>query len=163
MEQVNAVVNIGGRAWSTFAPIYTGLSKFRHISGAPPLPSAEQIIQRLAGLAGAPVYVSLDADVVDPAFAPNVSCPEPFGLQPEGEEAAFELLDPALLNGPRPYDTPVPVPDPDTSVALPERAPLVVKGTYAAAVGAVSAAALIGFGVIFDRAIPPFAPAVEQK
>ena len=36
------------------------------------------------------------------------ACPEPFGLRPQGEEAAFALLDPALLGGPRPYDAPTP-------------------------------------------------------
>ena len=65
------------------------------------------------------------------------ACPEPFGLRPEGEQAAFELRDPAELGGPRPYDAPVPEPLPDTTLALPGRAPLVVKGTYASALGAV--------------------------
>jgi len=51
------------------------------------------------------------------------ACPEPFGLRPEGEEEAFALVDPAQLNGLRPYDAPTPVPDPDVTVALPERAP----------------------------------------
>jgi len=80
LERVRGAVNIGGRAWSTFAPIFADLPKFRCIPGGPPLLEAGEIIRQLAPLAGAPVYVSLDADVVDPAFAPNVSCPEPFGL-----------------------------------------------------------------------------------
>ena len=67
------------------------------------------------------------------------ACPEPFGLRPEGEEEAFELVDPAHLHGPRPYDAPVPIPQPDVVVALARQAPLIIKGTYAAAVGAVLA------------------------
>ena len=51
------------------------------------------------------------------------ACPEPFGLRPEGEEAAFALLDPAQLGGPRPFDAPTPEPEPDVTVALSERAP----------------------------------------
>ena len=67
------------------------------------------------------------------------ACPEPFGLRPEGEEEAFEIVDPAHLNGPRPYDAPTPVPQPDTTVALLEQAPMIMKGTYASAVGAILA------------------------
>jgi len=67
------------------------------------------------------------------------ACPEPYGLRPQGEEAAFELVDPAKLLGPRPFDAPVPEPRPDATIPLPEREPLVIKGTYAAAVGALLA------------------------
>jgi len=67
------------------------------------------------------------------------ACPEPFGLRPHGEEGAFDPVDRDVLLGPRPFDVPAPVPHPDAAVPLPERQPLVVKGTYAAAVGAVLA------------------------
>ncbi len=67
------------------------------------------------------------------------ACPEPYGLRPQGEEAAFELVDPATLLGPRPFDAPVPEPRPDVTIPLPEREPLIIKGTYAAAVGALLA------------------------
>jgi pyruvate/2-oxoacid:ferredoxin oxidoreductase alpha subunit/NAD-dependent dihydropyrimidine dehydrogenase PreA subunit len=67
------------------------------------------------------------------------ACPEPYGLRPQGEEAAFELLDPAKLLGPRPYDVPAPETRPDQSVPLPAREPLIIKGTYAAAIGALLA------------------------
>ena len=67
------------------------------------------------------------------------ACPEPFGLQPAGEVSACALVDPVPLGGPRPFDAPVPEVLPDVSVELPTRVPLVVKGTYAAAVGAVLA------------------------
>ena len=67
------------------------------------------------------------------------ACPEPYGLRPQGEEAAFELMDPEQLLGPRPYDVPAPEPRPDTTVPLPVREPLIIKGTYAAAIGALLA------------------------
>jgi pyruvate/2-oxoacid:ferredoxin oxidoreductase alpha subunit/NAD-dependent dihydropyrimidine dehydrogenase PreA subunit len=67
------------------------------------------------------------------------ACPEPFGLRPQGEEAAFELQDPSKLLGPRPFDAPVPEPRPNTTVPLPAREPLITKGTYAAAIGALLA------------------------
>jgi pyruvate/2-oxoacid:ferredoxin oxidoreductase alpha subunit/NAD-dependent dihydropyrimidine dehydrogenase PreA subunit len=67
------------------------------------------------------------------------ACPEPYGLRPQGEEAAFELMDPAKLLGPRPYDAPAPEPRPNSTVPLPAREPLIIKGTYAAAIGALLA------------------------
>jgi pyruvate/2-oxoacid:ferredoxin oxidoreductase alpha subunit/ferredoxin len=86
------------------------------------------------------------------------ACPEPFGLRPEGEEDAFVLLDPALMGGPRPYDAPVPEPDPDVTVALPDRAPMIVKGTYASAVGAV----LAGCRHVFGYPITPSTEGAEM-
>ena len=46
------------------------------------------MIERLAPLRASAVYVSIDADVLDPACAPHVSCPEPFGM---ALEELFEL------------------------------------------------------------------------
>ena len=67
------------------------------------------------------------------------ACPEPFGLRPQGEEAEFELLDPAKVLGDRPYDAPVPEVIPDRMIPLPPMEPLVTKGTYASAIGALLA------------------------
>ena len=85
------------------------------------------------------VPVVLDLDACNRCGLCIDACPEPFGLQPAAEVGACALVDPSLLGGVRPFDAPVPEPVPDTSVALPARAPLVVKGTYASAVGAVLA------------------------
>jgi len=85
------------------------------------------------------------------------ACPEPYGLRPEGDEALFEPIDPALLFGPRPYGTPVPEAIPDRTVPLPERLPLVVKGTYAAAVGAL----LAGCRHVFGYPITPSTEGAE--
>jgi pyruvate/2-oxoacid:ferredoxin oxidoreductase alpha subunit/NAD-dependent dihydropyrimidine dehydrogenase PreA subunit len=74
------------------------------------------------------------------------ACPEPFGLRPEGDAAAFEPVDPARLLGPRPFDVPVPEPFPDRTVPLPEREPLIIKGTYAAALGALLAGCRLVYG-----------------
>jgi agmatinase len=45
------------------------------------------LVETLSALRDRPVYVSLDMDVVDPAFAPGVGTPEPAGVTPR------ELLD----------------------------------------------------------------------
>ncbi len=85
------------------------------------------------------------------------ACPEPFGLNPEGDEAAFEVIDPAHVSGPRPFDAPIPEPWPDAIVPLPERTTLVVKGTYAAAMGAV----LAGCRHVFGYPITPSTEGAE--
>jgi 2-oxoglutarate ferredoxin oxidoreductase subunit alpha/2-oxoisovalerate ferredoxin oxidoreductase alpha subunit len=66
------------------------------------------------------------------------ACPEPYGLRPE-PKADFELHDPAHLFGERVTNAPLPVAIPDEVVPLPAREPLVLKGTYASAVGALLA------------------------
>jgi pyruvate/2-oxoacid:ferredoxin oxidoreductase alpha subunit/NAD-dependent dihydropyrimidine dehydrogenase PreA subunit len=86
------------------------------------------------------------------------ACPEPFGLLPQGDEAAFELVDPAKLLGPRPFDVPEPEPRPDRTVPLPEREPLIVKGTYAVAVGAL----LAGCRHVFGYPITPSTEGAEM-
>jgi pyruvate/2-oxoacid:ferredoxin oxidoreductase alpha subunit/NAD-dependent dihydropyrimidine dehydrogenase PreA subunit len=85
------------------------------------------------------------------------ACPEPFGLRPQGEEADFELLDPAKLLGPRPFDVPVPEVVPDTVVELPAMEPLVTKGTYASAIGAL----LAGCRHVFGYPITPSTEGAE--
>lgn len=74
-----------------------------------------------------------------------LACPEPYGLRPQGEDA-FELQDPAALFGARTTTAPKPEPIPDEVVPLPELKPLVLKGTYASAVGAVLAGCRHFFG-----------------
>ncbi|MGA8296889.1 MAG: 3-methyl-2-oxobutanoate dehydrogenase subunit VorB [Acidimicrobiales bacterium] len=85
------------------------------------------------------------------------ACPEPYGLRPEGEEAALEPIDPAKLFGPRPFDVPSPVLIPDRRVSLAQREPLVVKGTYAAAAGAL----LAGCRHVFGYPITPSTEGAE--
>ena len=68
------------------------------------------------------------------------ACPEPYGLLPRPDDPAdFELEDPAQLFGGRRHDAPAPVDRPDRRAALPPCEPLVVKGNYAAAIGALLA------------------------
>jgi pyruvate/2-oxoacid:ferredoxin oxidoreductase alpha subunit/NAD-dependent dihydropyrimidine dehydrogenase PreA subunit len=101
--------------------------------------------------------VVLDLDACNRCGLCLDACPEPFGLQPLDQQGACALMDPALLGGPRPFDAPVPGAHPDTSVALPARAPLVVKGTYASAVGAV----LAGCRHVFGYPITPSTEGAE--
>ncbi|MGQ9556875.1 MAG: agmatinase [Desulfurispora sp.] len=49
-------------------------------------PQLQELVQRLAGR---PVYISLDIDVLDPAFAPGTGTPEPGGIEPR---TLFEAL-----------------------------------------------------------------------
>jgi pyruvate/2-oxoacid:ferredoxin oxidoreductase alpha subunit/NAD-dependent dihydropyrimidine dehydrogenase PreA subunit len=69
------------------------------------------------------------------------ACPEPYGLRPahEGPIPKFELEDPAKLYGVKPSDAPEPQDVPSVVLPLPRTEPLVIKGTYASAIGAILA------------------------
>ena len=73
------------------------------------------------------------------------ACPEPYGLAPQ-PSADFELQDPAALFGPRHAPPEKAEPIPDEVVALKATAPLVTKGTYASAIGALLAGCRHFFG-----------------
>jgi pyruvate/2-oxoacid:ferredoxin oxidoreductase alpha subunit/NAD-dependent dihydropyrimidine dehydrogenase PreA subunit len=73
------------------------------------------------------------------------ACPEPYGLAPE-PSAEFELADPAVLFGPRPVPPEKPEEVPAEALPLPETVPLVTKGTYASAIGALLAGCRHFFG-----------------
>jgi pyruvate/2-oxoacid:ferredoxin oxidoreductase alpha subunit/NAD-dependent dihydropyrimidine dehydrogenase PreA subunit len=74
------------------------------------------------------------------------ACPEPYGLAPEVTTSDFELQDPAKLFGARPFVAETPVAVPDELLPLPETRPLVTKGTYASAIGALLAGCRHFFG-----------------
>ena len=82
-DPVARVVNVGARSWSSCAPVYQAIEGVTCIPGGVRRERTESILERLAFLREGPVYVSLDADVLDPSCAPNVSCPEPFGMTSE--------------------------------------------------------------------------------
>jgi|CXWL01.1.fsa_nt_gi pyruvate/2-oxoacid:ferredoxin oxidoreductase alpha subunit/NAD-dependent dihydropyrimidine dehydrogenase PreA subunit len=90
--------------------------------------------------------VELDLDACNACGLCITACPEPYGLQPTTDEASFELEAPQTLFGDRASDAPIPVDIPDTLVPLPEVEPLIVKGTYAATVGALLAGCRHFFG-----------------
>jgi pyruvate/2-oxoacid:ferredoxin oxidoreductase alpha subunit len=73
------------------------------------------------------------------------ACPEPYGLAPE-TGAEFELQDPAKLFGRRPTTAAKAAPIPDERLPLPDARPLVTKGTYASAIGALLAGCRHFFG-----------------
>jgi pyruvate/2-oxoacid:ferredoxin oxidoreductase alpha subunit/NAD-dependent dihydropyrimidine dehydrogenase PreA subunit len=73
------------------------------------------------------------------------ACPEPYGLAPE-VTSDFELQDPARLFGARTFATETPTEIPDESLPLPDTRPLVTKGTYASAIGALLAGCRHFFG-----------------
>ncbi|HBL15414.1 MAG TPA: pyruvate ferredoxin oxidoreductase [Elusimicrobia bacterium] len=90
-----------------------------------------------------PVSLSLDACTAC-GLCVN-ACPEPYGLRltevggPEGVQSDFELQDPRKLFGPRKTEAPKPQTIPDQMLPFPDCEPLVTKGTYASAIGAILA------------------------
>jgi pyruvate/2-oxoacid:ferredoxin oxidoreductase alpha subunit/NAD-dependent dihydropyrimidine dehydrogenase PreA subunit len=67
------------------------------------------------------------------------ACPEPYGLRALAQGEKYELLDPAKMYGARPSTAAEPVDIPARRVSLPQTQPLIIKGNYAAAVGALLA------------------------
>lgn len=58
----------------------------------------EKIIQQTkTHLKGKQIYLTLDIDVVDPAYAPGTSTPEPFGLTPMDVLEIIEAFSPQLI------------------------------------------------------------------
>jgi 2-oxoisovalerate ferredoxin oxidoreductase alpha subunit len=67
------------------------------------------------------------------------ACPEPYGLRALELGETYELQDPAKLFGTRRSTAPEPVDVPAVRVPLPKTQPLVIKGNYASAIGALQA------------------------
>jgi pyruvate/2-oxoacid:ferredoxin oxidoreductase alpha subunit/NAD-dependent dihydropyrimidine dehydrogenase PreA subunit len=82
------------------------------------------------------------------------ACPEPYGLQTATDA---ELEDPATLFGPKKTTAPEPVDIPDERIPMPASAPLVIKGNYAAALGAL----LAGCRHVFGYPITPSTEGAE--
>lgn len=107
------------------------------------------------------VPVELHLDNCNGCALCMAACPEPFGLRPETERTVasheFELQDPAKLFGPKVVATHSEGPQPDEFVALPACDPMVLKGTYASAVGAL----LAGCRHVFGYPITPSTEGAE--
>jgi pyruvate/2-oxoacid:ferredoxin oxidoreductase alpha subunit/NAD-dependent dihydropyrimidine dehydrogenase PreA subunit len=84
------------------------------------------------------VPIVLDVDRCNGCGLCFDACPEPYCLWPEGDPQGEMLLHEDTLDPFAPI-VPQPQPLPDRRIAVPEVAPLVMKGTYAAAVGALFA------------------------
>ena len=67
------------------------------------------------------------------------SCPEPYGLHPDTESFYWEAKDPAAEFGPKATPAPVPVDIPGQRLPLAPMQPLLTKGNYASAIGAILA------------------------
>ena len=96
------------------------------------------------------VPVELHLDACNGCALCMQACPEPYGLRPETEHPTgpfdFELEDPAHLFGRKELPPIAQADEPDEFVPLPACEPLVLKGTYASAVGALLAGCRHFFG-----------------
>ena len=91
------------------------------------------------------IPVTLDLEECSSCGLCMSACPEPYGLAPQ-PESDFELEDPAALFGARPVPPERPEPIADARLPLAVTRPLVVKGTYASAIGALLAGCRHFFG-----------------
>ena len=74
-----------------------------------------------------------------------VACPEPYGLQ-AGDGYDYELFDPEKEFGKKETTAPTPETIPNQTIPIPEVKPLLIKGTYASAIGALIAGCRHFFG-----------------
>jgi pyruvate/2-oxoacid:ferredoxin oxidoreductase alpha subunit len=81
------------------------------------------------------------------------ACPEPFGLTADG----YELEDPTRLYGEREKEEILPASIPDRKIPLETHEPLMLKGTHAAAIGAI----LAGCRHVFGYPITPSTEGAE--
>jgi len=75
-----------------------------------------------------------------------LACPEPFGLHAGDVHYDWELFDPAREFGVKTSSAPEPTAVAGQRIALPPREPLLIKGTYGAAIGALLAGCRHFFG-----------------
>lgn len=99
------------------------------------------------------VPVVIDYDVCNGCGLCISACPEPFGLSTD----AYELEDPNHLYGERARERGWSETVPDVEIALPRTEPMIMKGNYAAALGAI----LAGCRHVFGYPITPSTEGAE--
>jgi pyruvate/2-oxoacid:ferredoxin oxidoreductase alpha subunit/ferredoxin len=102
------------------------------------------------------IPIVLDLEACNGCGLCITACPEPYGLQPQVDE--FELQDPAKLFGRKHSEAPHPVDIPDAVEPLPAVEPLVIKGNYASAIGAL----LAGCRHVYGYPITPSTEGAEM-
>ena len=103
------------------------------------------------------VPVVIDLDKCNACGLCLEACPEPYGLRETPENVDFELEDPAKLFGAKVSSAPKAVDQPRVMVPLPKTEPLVIKGNYASAIGAL----LAGCRHVFGYPITPSTEGAE--
>lgn len=103
------------------------------------------------------VPVTLDREKCNACGLCMDACPEPYGLRETPADVDFELQDPAKLFGGKHSNAPKPVDIPAQRIPLPKTEPLVIKGNYASAIGAL----LAGCRHVFGYPITPSTEGAE--
>jgi len=57
----------------------------------------EKVVSEFRDYIKGPVYLSIDMDAIDPAYAPALGTPEPYGLTPRDVRAVISCLAPDIV------------------------------------------------------------------
>ncbi|SNQ62339.1 agmatinase [Candidatus Methanoperedens nitratireducens] len=91
-------VSIGIRSGAREEYEYIKENKIRMFSAEDVLSTGiESVISELRGYINGPVYLSIDMDAIDPAYAPAIGTPEPYGLTPRDVRSVIACLAPHIV------------------------------------------------------------------
>jgi len=91
-------VSIGIRSGARVEYEYIKENKIRMFSADDVFSTGiESVISELRGYINGPVYLSIDMDAIDPAYAPALGTPEPYGLTPRDVRSVIACLAPYIV------------------------------------------------------------------
>ncbi len=91
-------VSIGIRSGARVEYEYIKENKIRMFSADDVFSTGiESVVSELRGYINGPVYLSIDMDAIDPAYAPALGTPEPYGLTPRDVRSVIACLAPHIV------------------------------------------------------------------
>lgn len=96
-EVTKRYVAIGIRSGTREEYEYVERNKIKVFSAEDVYMSIEKIMQEIRDYMKGPVYLSIDMDAIDPAYAPALASPEPYGLTPRDVREVISCLAPYIV------------------------------------------------------------------
>lgn len=97
-DLTNKYISIGIRSGAREEYEYVSENKIRMFTAEDVYSKGiEKIISEFRDYITGPVYLSIDMDAIDPAYAPALGTPEPYGLTPRNVRAVISCLAPYIV------------------------------------------------------------------